>query len=202
MRADSSPSPKASMYSDSFMRQTIANANDLCNSNRQFTVCYMPAENRRMNADSTELADLPDPIDPVRAARLAALRRMVEAADGPASFARQHPGVDPTYVSQLLNGHRAFGDRAARNMESRIGLPAGSLDSLTDPPEPSNVAPGPEHPPAVRALIQAVTSAPALSDADVQLLTDMAQRMRRVQLPPMESRQFQPPLPRHHKDKA
>lgn len=69
-------------------------------------------------------------------------------------------------------------------------------------PDPSNVAPGPELPPAVRALMQAVTSAPALSDADVQLLTDMARRMRRSQLPPMESRQFHPPLPSHHKDKA
>lgn len=68
------------------------------------------------------------PDDPTRETRLSALRELVESAGGPAAFARLHDGVDPTYVSQLLNRHRNFGERAARNMEKKLGLPHGHLD--------------------------------------------------------------------------
>lgn len=30
--------------------------------------------------------------------------------------------IDPTFVSQILNGHRSFGDKARKNMAKRIGL--------------------------------------------------------------------------------
>lgn len=63
-----------------------------------------------------------------RKQRLEVLRSLVENAGSIAAFARAHHSVDPTYVSQLLNGHRSFGERAARNMEARIGLPAGFFD--------------------------------------------------------------------------
>lgn len=66
--------------------------------------------------------------DPIRARRIKKLSTMVSEAGGPAEFSRAHAGVDPTYVSQLLNGHRSFGDRAARNMEEKIGKPPGWLD--------------------------------------------------------------------------
>lgn len=64
--------------------------------------------------------------------RVANLKRLVAAAGGTASFVRLHPGVDPTYVSQLINGHRSFGERSARNMEIKIGLDRGSLDISPD----------------------------------------------------------------------
>lgn len=60
--------------------------------------------------------------------RVRALRRLVDEAGGAAALARRHPGIDPSYVSQLLNGHRAFGERAARAMEDRLGLAHGALD--------------------------------------------------------------------------
>lgn len=41
-------------------------------------------------------------------------------------FADQHD-LDASYLSQMLNGHRPMGERAARNLESKIGLPAGYL---------------------------------------------------------------------------
>jgi hypothetical protein len=63
-----------------------------------------------------------------RSTRVENLKALVSAAGGIAAFARTHPGVDPTYVSQLINGHRNFGERAARNMETKIGLARGSLD--------------------------------------------------------------------------
>jgi hypothetical protein len=61
--------------------------------------------------------------------RLRKLRRLVDAQGGPAAFARawsrnhEFSSIDPTYVSQLLNGHRAFGDRARLNMARRCALP-------------------------------------------------------------------------------
>jgi hypothetical protein len=60
--------------------------------------------------------------------RLSRLRTLVGDAGGPTAFSRKHDGVDPTYISQLLNGHRNFGERAARAMEAKLGLPAGGLD--------------------------------------------------------------------------
>ena len=56
------------------------------------------------------------------------LRSLVTHAGGIAAFARQHNGIDPTYISQLLNGHRSFGERAARNMEAKIGVKPGWFD--------------------------------------------------------------------------
>lgn len=37
-------------------------------------------------------------------------------------------GVDASYISQLLNGHRQFGEKTARSMEDKLGWPAGYLD--------------------------------------------------------------------------
>ncbi|MFK3829732.1 S24 family peptidase [Pseudomonas fulva] len=54
-------------------------------------------------------------------------------------FAEAHD-LDASYLSQLLNGHRKLGEKAARNLEVKIGLAAGML---TSPPaeELSNAAP-------------------------------------------------------------
>lgn len=66
--------------------------------------------------------------------RVSKLRKLVDEAGGPAAFARKYSRkdadkpIDETYVSQILNGHRAFGERAARNMERRAGLPSGYFD--------------------------------------------------------------------------
>lgn len=60
--------------------------------------------------------------------RVEKLREMVARAGGPAKFARQHPGVDPTYISQILNGHRSFREKAARKMETLCGLPEGFFE--------------------------------------------------------------------------
>lgn len=60
--------------------------------------------------------------------RRARLQELVTKAGGPAEFARQHSRadadkpIDQTYVSQLLNKHRNFGEKAARSMEKRAGL--------------------------------------------------------------------------------
>ncbi|MBP0943114.1 XRE family transcriptional regulator [Pseudomonas alliivorans] len=48
-------------------------------------------------------------------------------------FADLH-GLDASYLSQLLNGHRKLGEKAAANLETKIGLKSGTLvaPQLTD----------------------------------------------------------------------
>lgn len=47
-------------------------------------------------------------------------------------FADLH-NLDASYLSQLLNGHRALGEKAASNLEAKIGLAPGTLVSPTQP---------------------------------------------------------------------
>ncbi|UFH51350.1 S24 family peptidase [Pseudomonas sp. KNUC1026] len=48
-------------------------------------------------------------------------------------------GLDASYLSQILTGHRNLGEKAAATLEQKIGLPAGTLVS---PAPASDVAPG------------------------------------------------------------
>lgn len=41
-------------------------------------------------------------------------------------FAERY-GLDPSYLSQLINGHRPMRDKAAKNLEDKIGLAPGTL---------------------------------------------------------------------------
>lgn len=65
---------------------------------------------------------------PLNDVRVANLRALVQKAGSQAKLARQHPGLDPTYVSQLLNGHRNFGEKSARKIETLLKLPYLYLD--------------------------------------------------------------------------
>lgn len=66
--------------------------------------------------------------------RVAKLRELVESAGGPSAFARTYSQkdadkpIDETYISQILNGHRSFGEKAAKNMAERAGLESGYFD--------------------------------------------------------------------------
>ena len=59
--------------------------------------------------------------------RVNRLRELVEQFDSIAAFARHH-GMDATYISQLLNGHRRMGEKAARTMEGKMHLPSHYFD--------------------------------------------------------------------------
>jgi phage repressor protein C with HTH and peptisase S24 domain len=60
-------------------------------------------------------------------ARVRTLRRLVEAEGKIVEFARKFD-LDASYISQLLNGHRGFGERSARKIEQKMGLPEGYFD--------------------------------------------------------------------------
>lgn len=47
------------------------------------------------------------------------------------SFARTY-GFDPSYISQLLNEDRTVGEKAARDIELKLKLPAFSMDKHPD----------------------------------------------------------------------
>lgn len=58
--------------------------------------------------------------------------KAVMAGASQKDFANQH-GLDASYLSQILNGHRNLGEKAAANLEEKIGLPSGSLVSPVMP---------------------------------------------------------------------
>lgn len=56
------------------------------------------------------------------------LEGLIKKSGGIAAFCRQYSKIDadkpisPTFISQLLNRHRTFGEKAARNLEEQTGL--------------------------------------------------------------------------------
>ena len=66
--------------------------------------------------------------------RIEKLRALVDAYNGPAEFSRRRSvhsadkTIDASYVSQILNKHRSFGEKAALNMARRAGLPDDYFD--------------------------------------------------------------------------
>lgn len=97
------------------MAKTIADAID--DSKQQFTKRYrretMPAMAKKYPLTSS----------------VEILRRLVDQAGGPEKFAKKYSigdpdnPINPTYVSQILNGNRPFRDTARAQMAKRAGLP-------------------------------------------------------------------------------
>ncbi|POG01158.1 repressor [Pseudomonas putida] len=69
--------------------------------------------------------------------RIASLRKIMGTLSQK-EFAEAHD-LDASYLSQLLNGHRKLGEKAALNLELKIGLAAGTLTSPSG--EESTTAP-------------------------------------------------------------
>lgn len=113
-------------YSESVIQRTIANAID--DSKRQFTKCYR----KRTIKPMTQQPKYP----PTPSVEI--LKKMVEKCGGPAKFARAYSKddsddpIDPTFVSQIINGHRPFRDQARLNMARRAGLPDDHFDKIND----------------------------------------------------------------------
>ena len=73
--------------------------------------------------------------------RVKALKAVMAGASQK-DFANQH-GLDASYLSQILNGHRNLGEKAAATLEDKIGLTAGSLVSPAAPDSaPASAKPG------------------------------------------------------------
>ncbi len=65
--------------------------------------------------------------------RRANLRQAIDAklkSEGFSSDAAfcEHYDLNPSHISQLVKGHGSFGERAARNLERKVGWEIGTLD--------------------------------------------------------------------------
>lgn len=93
--------------------ETLAYANCL---SQAFINSYLLIESQNRSMD-------------IKAIRIRNLQQIMrQRAESTAEFARTY-GLDPSYLSQILNGHRGFGEKAARKMETQIGLQPGALDT-------------------------------------------------------------------------
>lgn len=61
----------------------------------------------------------------INQARIEALKILIGSRKTK-DFADQYD-LDASYLSQMLNGHRPMGEKAARNLEAKVGLPPGYL---------------------------------------------------------------------------
>jgi len=102
------------------MSRTLVSANANCNREHELKRTQFHGILKGMNDDTLNRA--------VKTRR-DNLKRLVDSCGGAASLVKNHPEIDPTYVSQLLNGHSTFGEKAARNMERKAGLSSGWLDA-------------------------------------------------------------------------
>lgn len=107
--------------------------------------------------------------------RIRALRQLIGDSQLK-DFANQHD-LDASYISQILNGHRSFGERAAANMERKIGLPKDYLarpavESESDTPTSRvSAAVGTSFvAPALAKTIAIAISEGRLSATDVEML--------------------------------
>ncbi|WP_312536285.1 LexA family protein [Acinetobacter variabilis] len=78
--------------------------------------------------------------------RRANLRQAIDAklkSEGFSSDAAfcEHYDLNPSYISQLVKGHGSFGERAARNLEKKVGWELGSLDKESTEIQATEVAP-------------------------------------------------------------
>src|SRR5690606_37998297 len=65
--------------------------------------------------------------------RRANLRRAIDAKNKSEGFTSdaafcEHYDLNPSHISQLVKGHGSFGERAARNLEKKVGWELGLLD--------------------------------------------------------------------------
>lgn len=98
------------------MEQTIANATHFCNSNRQLISKYLMCHDSNM-AEPSE--------------RVKKLQEIVNGYKSTAEFARRFD-FDVTYIRQLLNGHRSFGEKSARKMGLAIANDPNLFERICD----------------------------------------------------------------------
>ena len=103
------------------------------------------------------------------------LKQLVSDAGGPAAFATKYSKdannpIDPTYVSQILNGHRGFRDVARRNMAIRAGLSEDFFETTPKARQKTNA------PYVVQR--QTFTNDPAISEV-IQIMEEVGTDARR-----------------------
>jgi hypothetical protein len=83
----------------------------------------LKAENEALRAELVESRSID--VSEIKQARINVLRGLM-GETSQKEFAETH-SLDASYLSQLLSGHRTLGEKAAANLEKKIGLPEGAL---------------------------------------------------------------------------
>lgn len=110
-------------YSLSVMLRTIADANGDSKREFQNSACYSNIKNMSRKYEMTPQS--------------LALKELVIKAGGPREFVDKYfsdledKRNDPTFVSQIINGHRPFRDVARKNMARRAGLPENYFEKAS-----------------------------------------------------------------------
>lgn len=128
-----------------------------------------------------------------RKQRLAA---WIEAKGGAAQVVRDRrlPSSQVSYISQLVGGY-SFGERAARSMEQKLGMPAGYLDqSESDIDMQAMLAAYRELSPEARAKAQAFVAGLAAAATPLEKNVGVTRDGQRYFMPP--------PLPESNPDAA
>lgn len=124
---------------------TLANAIGSRNSNYQFTFANVRVSNSAMKNNDAEH-------------RRQKLANLIEASGGQIVDFCRGTDIDASYVSQILNGHRSFGEKAARTMERKAGLPERFFEPNSPGQVPvqenhANTSPGPD----VRGIVPLIS---------------------------------------------
>lgn len=64
----------------------------------------------------------------VIAIRKANLRLLLQQWEGPSTLAKKLGYAGPSYLSQIVGGHRPITEKTARDIEAKLDLPAGWMD--------------------------------------------------------------------------
>lgn len=68
----------------------------------------------------------------IKQTRVKNLKHFVESEGGAAALSRKFDGIDASYLSQLINGHRPFGEKSARKIELICNLRPNFFDSFDE----------------------------------------------------------------------
>lgn len=118
-------------------------------------------------APSLHNAAMTAPIHDTRRSNLRALIGIPPKHGDTARFARKHD-LDPNYLSQLLNGHRNMGEKAARELEQKVGLAPMTLDSVDH---------GAVREPAGRYMTEIKQVVDHMDEADIQAWLQIGKRL-------------------------
>lgn len=69
--------------------------------------------------------------------RVKNLRELTLQWGGPSSIAKKLKISGPSYISQLISGHRPLTEKSVRRFEKELGLPVGWFDKDHDNPTPA-----------------------------------------------------------------
>lgn len=64
----------------------------------------------------------------IKKIRVRRLEALIKSLGGAAAVAREYDDINPSYLSQLINEIRPFGEKSARNLEHKLNLATGYFD--------------------------------------------------------------------------